>query len=179
MRSTSPKMRAVKGNCDEEKCKAFLNYYAAQCGCSRDQSGGSLPVFIGSQHQYGAGLGDILRGIFRREAPIIGPALKSTLGTFLGETGSAMNQGMTIKDSLRSALKPTLETAVTSTIDNIKKAHQSGGRKRSRSLMSPRAKRSKKKNRSSARGVYKAMKSRASKTRKRKLKFNKSEFLNF
>ena len=117
----------MRSNYDEDKYNAFCKYYESQSG-SAGQSGGSLPVFVGTQHQYGAGLGDILRGIFRRVAPIVAPILKSTLGTFLGETSSALNDGKTYKESVTSALKPSLRTAVQSTIENVQKAQQGGSR---------------------------------------------------
>jgi len=151
----------MRSNCDDAKCRAFCEYYAAQSGAR--QHGGALPVFIGSQHQYGAGLGDILRGIFRRVAPVVGPILKSTLGTFFGEAGSSLNQGKTFKESFTDALKPSLQTAITSTMENVKKA-QSGGRKRKRTL---------------TQRVYKRSKTSAPKLHRKKPKNRKLKFKNF
>jgi hypothetical protein len=152
----------MKSNFDEAQCKAYCDYYAAQSGHAGRQTGGALRVFIGARHQYGAGLGDILRGIFRTVAPILGPVLKSTIGTFLGETGSALSKGQTIKESLRGALKPTAQTAIESTISNVRKAREQsgGGRKRKR--------------KNSGR-VYKAKKSRVSNLARRKPKSRKAK----
>ncbi len=169
----------MNSNFNEARCKALCNHYEAQCGCSRGQSGGMLPVFSGARHQYGAGLGDILRGIFRRVAPIIGPALKSTLGTFFGEASSGLNQGKSFKESFQGALKPSMRTALTSTMENFNKSEQEGsGRRRRRSPRLAAKEKGKPRPKSSTRGVYKRKKTTAGKHLKKR-KLSKIQFSNF
>lgn len=159
-------MGHLKTSYDEAKCKAFCDYYSAQCGCAHrpTQVGGSIPVFAGSQHQYGAGLGDILRGIFRTVAPILMPIIKPTLRSLAASTISGMEEGKSFKDSIKGGLKPALGTAIDSTLENIQnfRAKQRGSGKR----------------KLTGRGVYKAKKSKASKSRK-KSKVYSTKFCNF
>ncbi len=138
-----------------------------------------LPVFSGARHQYCAGLGDILRGIFRRVAPIIGPALKSTLGTFFGEASSGLNQGKTFKESFQGALKPSMRTALTSTMENFNKSEQGGsGRSRRRSPRLAAKRKAKARPKSRAQGVNKRKKTTSGKHLKKR-KLSKIQFSNF
>jgi hypothetical protein len=76
----------------------FRSYYESQLG-------GQLPVFRGGL-QRGAGLGDILRGIFRYLAPM---ALRG-LSTFAGSTLAAHQAGAPLAAAARSAIMPTISS---------------------------------------------------------------------
>jgi hypothetical protein len=80
--------------------KAFCRYY-------RDQIGGALPVFHGSD-QYGDGLGDILRGVFRFLVPIA----KSAASKFITSTSSGLDIGQSLGQAAKSAILPTIGEAV-------------------------------------------------------------------
>ena len=67
----------------DNQTNLYLRYYKAQ-------SGGDLPSFHGARRgQFGAGLGDILRNIFRTLFPIAAQGA----GTFLTETMKARDAG--------------------------------------------------------------------------------------
>jgi len=71
------------------------------------QRGGDLPVFVGARrypYQGGAGLGDILRGLFRRVLPV---AIKGVSSFFSG-VSKAQDQGASFKDAAKSAIGPTV-----------------------------------------------------------------------
>jgi len=76
----------------------YLRYYRAQ-------RGGEIPVFRGGQS--GAGLGDILRGIFRFLTPL---ALRG-VQAFAGSALASSRAGMSIADAARSAIRPALAAA--------------------------------------------------------------------
>ena len=78
----------------------YCNYYESQLG-------GELRVFRGGV-QSGAGLGDVLRGIFRFLAPI---ALRG-LSTFASRTLTGQQLGMPLSLAAKSAIVPTI-SAVT------------------------------------------------------------------
>ena len=78
----------------------YCNYYESQLG-------GELRVFRGGV-QSGAGLGDVLRGIFRFLAPI---ALRG-LSTFASRTLTGQQLGMPLALAAKSAIVPTI-SAVT------------------------------------------------------------------
>jgi hypothetical protein len=93
-----------------DRTAAYCKYYAKQ-------HGGEYPVFRGGQH--GAGLGDILRGIFRVIAPV---ALRG-ISTFASSTLQARDKGASFKDAARSAIAPTF-SAIT---DSFANQRQAGG----------------------------------------------------
>jgi hypothetical protein len=70
------------------------------------QSGrGDIPKFYGSQrYQYGQGFGDVLRGLYRFFRPV---AVKG-IQTLLKAGGEALTQGTTVKQALKSGIKPAL-----------------------------------------------------------------------
>jgi hypothetical protein len=86
---------------------AYYQYYVAQ-------RGGQLPVFRGGR-QGGEGLGDFFRGILRFIAPI---ALRG-LTTFAGKTLDAHQQGASLADAAKSAIKPTLQSVGSSISDRM------------------------------------------------------------
>ena len=92
----------------------YLRYYIAQ-------SGGSLPTFAGARRgQHGAGLGDILRGIFRTILPIAAHGAS----TFLNETLKAKESGsgQSWGDAAKAALVSSAENVVTHSLQKLKTA---------------------------------------------------------
>lgn len=109
---------------DSNHVAAFLRHY-------QNQYGSGFPVYRGDRLQSGAGLGSILRGIGRFLFPILAPAAK----TFIGSTMEAREQGKSFKEAARSALTPTLQSAISTTTEQIAKrmsGPQKGGRRRKR-----------------------------------------------
>ena len=101
----------------------YLQYY-------KNQAGGNLPVFSGARRgQYGAGLGDILRGIFRTVLPI---AIRGA-ASFLGTTLKSHDSGSTWKNAALNALPSTAQSITNEAVEKLKDAtgnHQEGGRRR-------------------------------------------------
>ena len=97
-----------------DNTKNYIQYYEAQ-------SGGQIPIFIGERglnnvKQKGAGIGDILKGMFRNILPI---AAKGAT-TFLAETLKAKNEGNhNWKTAMKSALKPTARNIVANTASTL------------------------------------------------------------
>ena len=102
----------------------YIQYY-------KNQAGGNLPVFSGARRgQYGAGLGDILRGIFRTVLPI---AIRGA-ASFLGTTLKSHDSGSTWKNAALNALPSTAQSITNEAVEKLKDAagnHQAGGRRRS------------------------------------------------
>ena len=73
------------------------------CKYYESQRGGEIPVFRGGI-QTGAGLGDILRGLFRFLTPL---ALRG-MQTFAGNTLAATQAGMPLGLAAKSAILPTI-----------------------------------------------------------------------
>ena len=90
--------------------EVYLRYYKQQ-----RQSGGQLPVFRGSRHeQDGAGLGDILRTIFRVAAPIArraAPVLLKGATTFATNAIRAHREGVPLGEALKQAVGPAVSDA--------------------------------------------------------------------
>ena len=104
----------------------YIKYYEAQAG-------GSIPVFSGSRRyhpQSGAGLGDILQGIFRTVVPV---ALNG-VGTFVDQITKSHVSDSILKNAAKAALGSTAKNILTNTSDAINSAFpkQTGkGRRRS------------------------------------------------
>lgn len=79
------------------RADAYCRYYQSQLGGSAN-----YPVFIGGQH--GDGLGSFFRGVLRFVAPI---ALRG-LSVFAANTIQSHQQGASLKDAARGAIKPAL-----------------------------------------------------------------------
>jgi hypothetical protein len=77
--------------------KLYCSYY-------HNQLGGALPVFQGSSVQYGDGLGDILKGVFRFFLPIA----SSVASKFITTTAHGLESGSSLKDAAKSAILPTV-----------------------------------------------------------------------
>ena len=103
----------------------YLQYY-------RDQAGGNLPAFSGARRgQYGAGLGDILRGIFRTVLPI---AIRGA-ASFLGATLQSRDSGSSWKNAALGALPGAAQTIANEAVEKLKNAtakQQEGGGHRRR-----------------------------------------------
>lgn len=96
-----------------EEVNTYVRHYEAQSGGNIPVfSGGNIPVFKGGSVQYGAGIGDFFRGLFRTLFPV---ALK-TVGAFVGNAAEAHAKGASIKDAAKGALKPTLNTAISGVV---------------------------------------------------------------
>jgi len=67
--------RQVQFCCDASR-DMYEDYYAKQ-------SGGTMPVFVGSRHQRGHGLGSVLSGLIRS---VIVPFLKRNVGALAGNS---------------------------------------------------------------------------------------------
>ena len=95
----------------------YLRYYSAQ-------SGGNLPTYNGARRgQYGGGLGDILRGIWRTIFPIGAKAARK----FLSETLKGRNSGKGLGESLKSAIAPTVQGAAAHNLEKLASASSQGG----------------------------------------------------
>ena len=78
---------------------------------SGQQSGGGLDdirVYMGPSRQVGRGIGDVIRNIGMRIAPVI---LRTAKKLFTSSS-DALKDGGSIGDSFKSALKPTLRKAL-------------------------------------------------------------------
>jgi len=90
----------------------YLRYYSAQAG-------GQLPTFNGARRgQYGAGLGDILKGIWRTIFPIAARGAS----TFLSETLRAKDSGSDWAAAAKSAIAPMARNVGASVIEKIASA---------------------------------------------------------
>lgn len=76
--------------------------------------------FDGGQH--GAGLGDVLRNVFRWAAPIV---LKGA-ATFASNAVDAHGKGATLKEAAKSAIRPSLGAMAQTLASRIHPAQQSG-----------------------------------------------------
>ena len=86
----------------DSQSDSYVRYYTSQ-------HGGSIPVFRGSRYyQEGAGIGDILRGIFRFIAPVAVRGLSS----FAGNTLRAHEAGASLADAAKAAIAPALGDAM-------------------------------------------------------------------
>ena len=122
----------------------------------KNQAGGRLPVFRG---QEGAGLGDFLRGMFRRVAPYIMPALSSAASSFITNASGGLSEGRTLKESMKGAIQPAMFSSLASVGERMRSQEGSGRKRRRTKSKKNKATKRRKRNKSVAR-VYKAPKSR-------------------
>jgi hypothetical protein len=75
-----------------------------------------LPVFRGSsRYQYGEGLGDVLRGFWRMFRPVLVRGAQ----TALKAGGEALTNTSSLKDVLRSTIKPTVGSLLGATAEQL------------------------------------------------------------
>ena len=87
-------------------------------------------MFIG---QDGDGFGDMLRGLLSKAIPFLFPVVKGALSTFMDTAQQGMAEGKSAKEILKSTIKPTFTSAISSIGEEIKNRTQTGsGRKRRR-----------------------------------------------
>ena len=75
-----------------------------------------------SRYQYGQGLGDVLRGIVRfisRVAQFFKPVTIQGVQALLKAGSEAIKEGATVKDVIKSTLKPTVAAVLYATVDHI------------------------------------------------------------
>ena len=91
--------------CCEASRQMYEDYY-------KRQSGGAIPVFVGSRYQRGHGLGSMLGSLFRRVVPFIKQNI-GTVGKALARTGMEIAgdvlSGQRIKESLQQRVPQGLK----------------------------------------------------------------------
>ena len=121
--------------------QAYINVFRGQSG------GGGIAVFQGgSRYQSGQGIGDFFRGLLRHILPVALGVGKAALSAFSG----AHEEGASIKDSFKAAIRPSLQAAATGTVEQIQKAQEGRGRRRKR-VYKPK---SHKRRKTKTRGIY-------------------------
>ena len=97
----------------DSRAEAYYNYFNSSNG-----GGTEYPVYRGARRcnpQYGAGIGDFFRGLFRSFFPV---ALKGA-STFLNYTVRAQNEGLSIGQAAKAALRPAFGAAMTSAVEQL------------------------------------------------------------
>ena len=98
-----------------------IKYYKA--AFSQGENGYDLSVFRRtSRYQYGQGLGDVLRGIVRfipKVAQFFKPVAMQVVQTLLKAGSEAIEEAATVKDIIKSKLKPTVGAVVGATVDQV------------------------------------------------------------
>jgi hypothetical protein len=83
---------------------------------SQSGRGCAIPKFYGSnRYQYGQGFGVVLRGIFRFFRPVVVKGAQ----TLFKEGGEALNQKTTVKEALKSSIKPALGALLSAIADQV------------------------------------------------------------
>ena len=77
----------------------------------------NIPVFAGRGMQYGAGFGDVMRGIWRFFRPIV----VRGASTLLKAGGEALKDGSNVRSILKDTLKPTLSTVLGAAGEQVEK----------------------------------------------------------
>ena len=75
-----------------------------------------------SKYQYGQGLGDVLLGIVRyisRVTQFLKPVAMNGIQTFFKPGSKAIKEGATVKDVIKSTLKPTVGAVLGATVDQV------------------------------------------------------------
>ena len=86
-------------------------------------NGYDIPVFVGtSRYQYGQGLGDVLHGILKfipKVARFLKPVVMKGAQTLLKAGSEAIKDGATVKDVIKSTLKPKVGAVLGATVDQV------------------------------------------------------------
>ena len=139
----------------DSKAQAYYQYFNGGGG-----GGGEMPVFRGARRypQYGAGIGDFFRGLFRTLFPV---ALRGA-ATFVNEAVRGQGEGASFAQAAKAAIQPTLGAVLNEVVSRQKKSdaealekQQGGGAGRNRKRKS---------------ALYKGAKKR--KTTSKKIKYN-------
>ena len=98
-----------------------IEFYKA--AFSQNSNGFDFPVFRGkSRYQYGQGVNDVLRGIVRylpRVTQFLKPVAMKGIQALLQAGSEAIKEGATIKDVIKSTLKPTVGAVLGATVDHV------------------------------------------------------------
>ena len=98
-----------------------IEFYKA--AFSQKGNGFDFPVFSGtSRYQYGQGLGDVLRDIVRyipKVKQFLKPVAMEGIQTLLKAGSKAIKEGATVKDVIKSTLKPTVSEVLGATVDQV------------------------------------------------------------
>ena len=98
-----------------------IEFYKA--AFSQKGNGFDFPVFRGtSRYQYGQGLADVLSGIVHfipRVAQFLKPVAMKGIQTLLKAGSEATKEGATVKDVIKSTLKPTVGAVLRATVDQV------------------------------------------------------------
>ena len=98
-----------------------IEFYKA--AFSQRGNGFDFPVFReASRYQYGQGLGDMIRGIVRfipRVAQFLKPVAIKRVQTLLKADSEAIKENATVKDVIKSTLKPTVGADLCATVDQV------------------------------------------------------------
>ena len=82
-----------------------------------------FPVFRRpSRYQHGQGLGDVLRGIVHfipRVVQFLKPVAMKGVQTLVKAGSEAIKEGVTVKDVIKSTLKPTVGAVLGATVDQV------------------------------------------------------------
>ena len=91
-----------------------IEFYKA--AFSQHGRGFEIPVFrVTSRYQYGAGFGDVLRGMWRFFKAV---AIKAAQ-TLLRAGSEAIKEGATVKDVIKSTVPPTVGAVLGATVDQV------------------------------------------------------------
>lgn len=105
----------VKEYCCDASRLAYRNYYVNQVGSGTS----GIPIYVGSRHQRGHGLGNILSSLFKSAAPVLKRGLTS-----LGK--SALQTGISIAGDVLSG-KDAKESAKSRAVEGIKSLAREAG----------------------------------------------------
>ena len=98
-----------------------LEFYKA--AFSQKGNGVDFPVFRGkSRYQYGQGLGDGFHGIVRylpRVTQFFKPVAMKGIQTLLKAGSEAIKESASVKDVIKSTLKPTVGAVLGATVDQV------------------------------------------------------------
>jgi len=105
----------------DARAQAYLTTFQQQHGL------GGMAVFRGLQrYQYGRGFGDIFGGLLRRFLPVVLNIGKAALESL----SKSQAQGASIKDALKSTLKPIGDAALLGASKAIDQAQKGQGKRK-------------------------------------------------
>jgi hypothetical protein len=105
--------------CCEASRNMYEDYYLKQ-------SGGQMPVFMGSRFQRGHGLGSILSGLFRRIVPFFRNNAKNIATNLLQTGAEVVGDVFDDKKKFTDSLKERLPQGIKRTVQNLEFQSGSG-----------------------------------------------------